>query len=426
MLQPMNDIAEYVDIHKGVNIPIVHSLLDTDLYKLTMAQLIFYRCPGVKTTFETINRSQHVVLSKTINEVWLREQLDHVRSLRFTGEEIDWLRTIKRIGNETIFHTEFLEWLKTFQLPGYSISNKNGCLTVRFSGPWVETTFWEIPILTILNELHTRALIEKLSYTQLKLMYRRAEERLLRKLDRLRKIEGLALADFGTRRRHSQLWQKNCVAHLIERLGEACIGTSNCAFSKCFGTHAVGTQAHELTMVYTALEEDDHLKRLAPYKVLEDWAKLYPIPMQYILPDTYGIESFLHYTPEWITDWPGARMDSSDPISAGERMLAWWKDRQCDLKHKTLLFSDQLDVDTIETLGQHFRGRVRVCFGWGTRLTNDFVGLMDQNAFEPLSIVCKVIEANGFGVVKLSDDPAKESGPKKQINRYKKIFALAG
>jgi nicotinate phosphoribosyltransferase len=89
-----------------------------------------------------------------------------------------------------------------------------------------------------------------------------------------------------------------------------------------------------------------------------------------------------------------------------------------------VIFSDGLDVDQIEALYARFHRRVKVGFGWGTLLTNDFRGLAPGDALAPFSLVCKAASANGRPTVKLSDNPAKAMGPADQIARYKRVFGV--
>src|SRR5690606_8222413 len=135
---------------------------------------------------------------------------------------------------------------------------------------------------------------------------------------------------------------------------------------------AIGTNAHELPMVLAALSPDDQSLRDAPYRVLRDWQRYYGGNLLIVLPDTFGTSAFLKGAPEWIADWTGFRPDSAPPIVAGEKILKWWRGWGRDPRDKLLVFSDAMDVDTIEAAYHHFDGKVRLSFGWGTNLTNDF------------------------------------------------------
>jgi nicotinate phosphoribosyltransferase len=187
---------------------------------------------------------------------------------------------------------------------------------------------------------------------------------------------------------------------------------------------AVGTNAHELPMVYAALAQTDEELAQSPYLVLADWQEDYEGNLRVILPDTYGTTNFLQNAPDWVSSWTGIRVDSKDPIEGGEEAIAWWRQRGQNPSDKLAIFSDGLDVDVIERIHQHFRGRMRIGYGWGTLLTNDFRGLAPEGRLDPISIVCKVISADGHPTVKLSDNPTKAMGPKAEVERYKRVFGV--
>ena len=408
--------------------PIVRSLLDTDFYKLLMLQMIWRRHPDVQATFELINRSRSVRLADDIPEEELRAQLDHVRSLRFSRGELIWLAGNTFYGRQHMFAPEFLAWLAQVQLPEYELSRRDGQYLLRFPGPWMLTTLWEIPALAIVNELRVRAALQGRGRFALDVTYARAKAKLWAKLERLRQLPDLVLSDFGTRRRHSFLWQRWCVEALKEGLGERFIGTSNVLIAMESDLEAIGTNAHELPMVMAALADGDEALRAAPYRVLEDWRELYSGNLLIVLPDAFGTAAFLRDAPDWVADWTGFRPDSLPPIAAGEQVMAWWRERGRDPRDKLLIFSDGMDVDSIERSYRHFHGRVRMSFGWGTNLTNDFRGCAPfaTAALDPISLVCKVTEANGRPAVKLSDNPAKATGDPDEITRYLRVFGGDG
>ncbi len=228
---------------------------------------------------------------------------------------------------------------------------------------------------------------------ELQVLYARAMTRLWEKIERLRAIPALRLADFGTRRRHGFLWQNWCVQALQEGLGPKFIGTSNCRIAMKSDIEAIGTNAHELPMVYAALADTDAELAQAPYQVLADWHEEHDGNLRIILPDTFGTEGFLKRAPDWLASWTGIRIDSGDPATGAETAIRWWKDRGEDPTQKLVIFSDGLDVEQIETLYARFHGRVKVSFGWGTMLTNDFRGLVPDDALAPFSLVCKAVSA---------------------------------
>ena len=420
----MVDIATRVWNHRWKIDPIVRSLIDTDFYKLLMCQSVFRNKPDTQVTFSLINRSAHVPLAKLIDEGELREQLDHIRSLSLTRGESTYLRGNTFYGKRQMFRPDFMEWFEALRLPPYHLERKRDQYELTFEGSWPEVMMWEIPALAVLMELRGRAVLNTMGRFELQVLYARAMTKLWEKVEALREVDGLRLADFGTRRRHSYLWQDRCVQALIEGLGEKFVGTSNCHIAMKRDIEAIGTNAHELPMVYAALAEDDDALREAPYKVLADWHEEHDGNLRIILPDTYGTKGFLQNAPDWLAGWTGIRIDSGDPATGAEVAIDWWKSRGEDPRQKLVIFSDGLDVAKIAELQKQFAGRVRPSFGWGTLLTNDFRGLVAGDALAPFSLVCKAVSADGRPTVKLSDNPNKAMGPEAEIARYKRVFGV--
>ncbi|MEQ8295881.1 MAG: nicotinate phosphoribosyltransferase [Nitratireductor sp.] len=422
------DIAKRVYDHTWKLDPVIRSLLDTDFYKLLMLQMIWGLYPQVDATFSLINRTKAVRLADEIDIAELRDQLDHARSLRFSKKEMIWLAGNTFYGSKQIFRPDFLAWLNEFQLPEYELARRDGRFELRFHGRWTETSMWEIPALAIINELRSRATMRSMGPFSLDVLYARAKAKVWSKVERLRKLPDLRISDFGTRRRHSFLWQRWCVEALKEGLGDALTGTSNVKLAMDTDLEALGTNAHELPMVLAALAPDDEALLEAPYQVLRDWNQYYGGNLLIVLPDTFGTESFLRGAPDWVADWTGFRPDSAPAIEGGERIISWWKERGRDPREKLLIFSDGLDVDTIEKAYHHFHGRVRMAFGWGTNLTNDFEGCapVEIDSLNAISIVCKVSHANGRPAVKLSDNPEKATGAPEEIQRYLALFGESG
>jgi nicotinate phosphoribosyltransferase len=418
------DIARRVFNHTFKLDPIVRSLLDTDFYKLLMLQMIWGVYPQVDATFTLINRTTRVRLAEEIDEVELREQLDHARTIRFSKKEMIWLGGNTFYGKRQIFEPDFLEWLSNFQLPEYELTKQNGQYELNFHGPWMYTTMWEIPALTIINELRSRAAMKRMGRFELDVLYARAKAKMWSKVERLRALPDIRISDFGTRRRHSFLWQRWCVEALKEGIGEAFTGTSNVLMAMDNDLEALGTNAHELPMVLAALSTTEAELRQSPYKVLQDWNRYYGGNLLIVLPDAFGTTAFLRDAPDWVADWTGFRPDSAPPIEGGEKILAWWRSKGKDPREKLLVFSDGLDVDTIEATYRHFDGKVRMSFGWGTNLTNDFEDCAPQfnDQLSAISLVCKVSRANGRPAVKLSDNPKKATGDPRQIRRYLEVF----
>jgi nicotinate phosphoribosyltransferase len=424
---PKTDIARRVYNHAWKLDPIVRSLLDTDFYKLLMLQMIWSLYPKVDATFTLINRTRSVKLAEEIDEGELRAQLDYARTLTFSKKEMIWLAGNTFYGRKQIFDPEFLLWLESFRLPEYELSKEDGQYRLDFHGKWSHTSLWEIPALAIINELRSRAALKELGQFALDITYARAKAKMWDKVERLKKLPDIRISDFGTRRRHSFLWQRWCVEALKEGIGDAFTGTSNVKLAMDTDLEALGTNAHELPMVLTALADGEKAMRAAPYRVLQDWNTLYGGNLLIVLPDAFGTAAFLRDAPDWVADWTGFRPDSAPPIEGGERIVEWWKSRGRDPREKLLIFSDGLDVDTIEETYQHFEGRVRMAFGWGTNLTNDFEDCapLPNERLKAISLVCKVTEANGRPAVKLSDNPEKATGEPEAIKHYLRVFGDA-
>ena len=408
--------------------PIVRSLLDTDFYKLLMLQLIRRLHPDVSATFQLINRTRTVRLADEVNEGELRAQLDHARTVRFSKRELVWLAGNSFYGSAQIFRPDFVEWLAGFQLPDYELRRVDGQFELRFAGPWTHTTMWEIPALAIINELRARAALRDRDRFEIDVLYARAKAKLWGKVERLRALRDLKISDFGTRRRHGHLWQRWCVEALKEGLGDRFTGTSNVMLAMEADLEAIGTNAHELPMVLAALADTDEEVAAAPYRVLDEWRTQYGGNLLVVLPDAFGTAAFLRDAPAHVADWTGFRPDSMPPIESGEQIIRWWEERGVDPRSRLLIFSDGMDVDPIERTHHHFHGRVRTSFGWGTNLTNDFRGCDPRGGtgLDPISLVCKVVEANGRPAVKLSDNPAKATGDPATIARYLRIFGETG
>ncbi|HET6374924.1 MAG TPA: nicotinate phosphoribosyltransferase, partial [Methylocella sp.] len=333
--------------------PIVRSLLDTDFYKLLMLQMIWRFKPDAHVTFGLMNRSRSIKLSACINEQDLVAQLDHARTLRFQKNELIWLAGSSFYGKAGIFARDFLDFLKSFELPPYELGRRaDGEFDLRFPGLWWQTTMWEIPALAILSELRARTALRQMGRLELDVLYARAKSKLWSKVERLRVLAGegpLWISDFGTRRRHSFLWQRWCVEALRLGIPQAFAGTSNVKLAMDLGLEAIGTNAHELPMAYGALAKTDDELRQAPYQVLADWASLYGGNLLILLPDTFGTAQFLAAAPDWVADWAGGRVDSKPPIEGAEELIAWWGARGRDPQAKIIVLSDSMTIDSIET-----------------------------------------------------------------------------
>ncbi len=450
------NFAERAHNHNWELDPVVRSLLDTDFYKLLMLQFIWKHYPKTRVSFALFNRSSSVRLADMFAIEEISHQLEHVRKLQFRKSELVWLAGNTFYGRRGIFESAFLEWLEQdFKLSDYELSVNDGQFHLSFEGAWPETTMWELYALSVLDELRTRANMKKLSEFELDILYARAKTKLWNKIERLRGVPSLSVADFGTRRRHSFLWQEYVVKAMASNLRSGFVGTSNAFLAHKHDLEAIGTNAHEIPMVLAALANDDEALKASQYHVLDLWQRTYEGALRIMLPDTFGTTQFLKNAPEWTADWTGQRMDSKNPYVAGDEYIEWLKGRGRDPRDKIVIASDALDVDEIIGLHAYFGGalhagstaqefrnaadfedrakwspgrRIRFSAGWGTLLTNDFRGCDPRGGseFDPISLICKVSDVEGRPAVKLSDNYAKALGPASEIERYRRVFGTAG
>ena len=395
-------------------------------------------------------------LADQIPRELLVQHLEHVRTLRFHKSELIWLAGNTFYGRTGIFQPEFLSWLEhDFRLGEYELTLQDGEYQLSFAGLWTEATMWELYALSTINELRTRSSLKGMSEFEIDILYARAKTRLWGKIEQMRGVPGLRVADFGTRRRHSFLWQEYAVNAMATVLGENFTGTSNTFLAYKHDLEAIGTNAHEIPMALAAMATSDAALKQAQYRMLELWQQTYAGSLLILLPDTFGTTQFLEGAPDWAADWTGQRADSKDPFVAGDEYIAWLERRGRDPRSKLLIASDALDVGDILALHAYFSGRIGAGFGpqdfgraadfedaakwregrrirfsagWGTLLTNDFRGCHPQGSatFDPISLVCKLTSAEGRPAVKLSDNYSKAMGPADEVERYRKVFGTAG
>ena len=371
---------------------IIESLLDTDLYKFTMMQAVLHQFPGAQVEYKFKCRTPGVQLTPYIDEI--REEIKALCSLRFTEDELAYMRNMRFIKSD------FIDFLRLFRLNEKHVEITplpTGEIDIRIVGPWLYTILFEIPVLAIVSEVYFRN-------TQPDLDLSEGRQRLQAKMDLLAapELQELRLADYGTRRRFSRTWQREVLLALRERLGaggsEQLNGTSNVLFAKDLDLRPMGTMAHEYLQACQALGP-----RLRDTQVFgfEKWAQEYRGDLGIALSDVYGMNAFLRdFDMYFCKLFDGARHDSGDPFIWGERMIEHYRANRCDPLTKTLVFSDGLTVPRCIELFQRFHGRIQVAFGVGTNLTNDL-------GPDPLQIVLKMVRCNGQPVAKISDAPGK-------------------
>ncbi|MCX8004753.1 MAG: nicotinate phosphoribosyltransferase [Burkholderiaceae bacterium] len=370
---------------------IITSLLDTDLYKFTMMQVVLHHFPGAQVEYRFKCRNPGVDLTPYVDEI--REEIAWLCTLRFRERELDYLRGLRFIKSD------FVDFLGLFQLNTKYITvapkgDGSGEIDIVIKGPWLHTILFEIPVLAIVNEVYFR-------HTQPIPDYAEGRRRLQQKIALIRddpEMAGVRIADYGTRRRFSRLWHDEVLLTLKEQLRENLAGTSNVMYAMKHGLTPLGTMAHEYLQACQALGPRLRDSQTFAFEV---WAKEYRGDLGIALSDVYGLDAFLRdFDMYFCKLFDGARHDSGDPIAWGERLIEHYRKNRVDPRTKTLVFSDALDFPRVAELYRRFKDRAIVAFGVGTNLTNDL-------GYTPLQIVIKMVRCNGQPVAKLSDTPEK-------------------
>lgn len=371
--------------------PVIESLLDTDLYKFTMMQAVLHQHPAAHAGYRFRCRTPGVDLARHIEAI--EAEIDALCTLRLTDDELAYLRGLRFIK------PDFVDFLALFRLQRKYVSLRAsqvapGEIELEVKGPWLHTILFEVPLLAIVNEVHFRDSVGAPDEAE-------GLRRLQAKLDRINDAVGFEdcrITDFGTRRRWSRAWHDALIPRLVAGLGEKFAGTSNVDLARRHGLVAQGTMAHEWLQAWQALGPRLRDSQVAAF---EGWAREYRGDLGIALTDVIGLDAFLRdFDMYFCKLFDGMRHDSGDPVAWGERMIAHLHANKVDPRGKVLVFSDGLDIDEVMRLYAHFRGRCLMSFGVGTNLTND----LGPN---PLSIVMKMVRCNGQPVAKLSDTPGK-------------------
>jgi len=368
---------------------IIGSLLDTDLYKFTMMQVVLHQFPGAQVEYRFKCRNPGVRLAPCVDEI--RAEIAGLCRLRFAEEELDYLRSLR------FMKSDFVDFLGLFQMNQKWVrveARADGAIDIAIAGPWLHAILFEIPLLAIVNEVYFRN-------TRPAPDLREGRRRLA---DKIALVAGhpdlidMRIADYGTRRRFSRDWHEEVVTTLKQKLGANFAGTSNVLLAMRHGLTPLGTMAHEYLQACQAL--GPRLRDSQTF-AFEKWAAEYRGDLGIALSDVYGLAPFLRdFDMYFCKLFDGARHDSGDPFDWGERLIEHYRKHRVDPRTKTLVFSDSLDVPLAVRLFERFRGRALTAFGIGTNLTNDL-------GHAPINIVIKMVRCNGQPVAKLSDAPEK-------------------
>ncbi len=369
--------------------PIVVSLLDTDLYKFNMDQVIFHKHTSLCGQYFFKCRNEGVVFTpEMVREI--EEQVDHLCTLSFTGEELDYLRSIRFIKDDYVEFLRLWHPIRDYVTIGLS---ESGELSVVVDGPLFSAMQFEIYLLEIINEVYFR-----MAYDYDTLLAA-AEEKLSAKIDAMKSgVYTFSFAEFGCRRRLSRAWEDTVVRRFAEETTN-CVGTSNVYLAKKYDLTPIGTYAHEFVQMYQGI--DSIPLAYTNHYAMKDWFAEYDGDNGTALTDTITTDLFLlDFNRAMVNNYSGVRHDSGDPYAWGEKIIAHYKKYGADPKTKLLLFSDGLDFDRAQALYDHFKDRTRVSFGIGTFVSND-------TCVPALNIVIKLQYVNGRPVAKLSDAPGK-------------------
>lgn len=396
--------------------PIIHSLLDTDLYKFTMLQVVLHKFPQTHSVYHFRCRNLDETaypLTDILDD--LNEQLDHLCRLKFAEDELLYLRSLRFIKSD------FVDYLELFQLKRRFIKagiDREGRLDIWVEGPMVQAMMFEIFVLAIVNELYFKRIRSAEVLAE-------GERRLKAKVGLIRQYKAeqnpadppFLVSDFGTRRRYSFAWQKHVIETLHEAVPEVFRGTSNVLIAKQLGIFPIGTMAHEFLQAFQALDV-----RLRDFQkaALETWVQEYRGDLGIALTDVVGMDAFLRDFDLYFAKlFDGLRHDSGDPYEWGDKAYAHYKKLKIDSRSKMLTFSDGLNLEKAWSLHNYFKDRFQVSFGIGTNLTND----MGQT---PLNIVLKLVECNGQSVAKISDSPGKTMTDNDTFLAYlRQVFDIA-
>ena len=387
---------------------IIQSLLDTDLYKFTMMQVVLHHFPGAQVEYRFRCRTEGVNLRPHLDAI--RAELAALYALRFREEELGYLRSLR------FMKSDFVDFLGLFQFNEKYLrlgaGEGAGEIDITIRGPWLHTILFEIPVLAIISEVYFRR-------TQPRPDLDEGRRRLRAKIDLVRTVEPeleFKISDFGTRRRFSAAWHEEVLQTLKREMPQYFAGSSNVWFAMRNNLTPLGTLGHEYMQACQALGP-----RLRDSQIFafDKWAQEYRGDLGIAISDTYGVDAFLRdFDMYFCKLFDGARHDSGDPFDWGEKMIAHYRRNRVDPRTKTLIFSDQLSFPLAIGIARRFHGRAKTAFGIGTNLTNDL-------GYEPINIVIKMTECNGQPVAKVSDAPGKTISNDAGYLRYlRQVFGL--
>lgn len=384
------------------NIKIINSILDTDWYKITMAQVVFFFYPEVKVRYKFYDRNNTIYPDGFALKVL--DEIRNMKELSLSESEEDWLR------KQNSIYPAFVDWFKNYRFNPFEIDiiqDLKGHLLIDIEGKWLDTIFWEVPLLAIISELYNKEKGNKIKNIM----------KFRKNIENKSHLLNFPFADFGTRRRFSNFAQSILLDELIFQDNEFLLGTSNPYFAMNYEINPIGTYAHEAIMAMEALWGYKN----ANLEWIKRWKKIYGKQYNIALSDTFTTDLFLQTTGKyWFNLIDGIRQDSGDPIEIGNKIIKKWKELGINPKTKSIVFSDNLNPEKANKIWNKFKDITNPIFGIGTNLTNDC-------GYKPLNIVIKldsIYIQDGLNkwksTIKLSDDKGKYTGDSKRIDKVKK------
>lgn len=389
-----------------------------DQYKFPMGQLIYEETPEATVTFTMHNRNKNMRIADYVSPQELQEYYNNLRELPFTPEQL----AVLEQQTDKKYSDEYLGYLAAFRLPEIEVAldPTNSDITAQTIAPWNAASLWEIPMLSAIPELYYPKYIAAHGGT-MQQVWDEGDRRLDNVIELLRSNPLVRFAEFGTRRRFNSAWQDHVVERLVDECPDSIIGTSNPWLAAKYAIPASGTNAHELPMVYAALEESNGGNPLDGQKrVIADWLERFP-SMPVVLLDTFTSDVALHdLTPEQYMAIKSFRIDSGDEVKTGYRIIRELAARAIDPLTRTIFPSNSLTPQQAVQLAREFDGKINIAFGIGGNLVNN-MGFGANRNLPSLNIVSKATAVNGVGTVKLSDDHGKHIGYPNDVTRYKNL-----
>ena len=380
--------------------PIIQSVLDTDLYKFTTSYAYSKLYPRAYGQFRFIDRGKTRYPQGFADA--LKKELQAMSELALTKDEANFLSRELPYLPPT-----YIDFVRGFRFDPEELQvtqDEEGYLSIVAEGLLYRVTLWETPILALVSELYYQIMGQKpdLAYT---------EETIIRKAKQLSEAN-ITFSMFGMRRRFSAAIEDLVTKLLKEHSGENFFGTSNVYFAYKYGLRVSGTHPHEWIQFHGAMFG----YKMANYMAMEDWINVYDGDLGTVLTDTYTTHAML---------FTSLRHDSGDPLCFTEKVIARYRELRVDPTIKYIIFSDSLDPERAIEIANYCKGRIGASFGIGTNLSND-VG----NGVRPMNIVmklwkCKMTEKERWHpCVKLSDVDGKHTGEPEEIELAQRTLGL--